>query len=89
MNKNIALALFAGLFGGMLSHYISPTVAFAQNQIQIPKEIRAQGFTLVDQSNQPVGTFIAEGVRIVLRDSKGREIWSAGGSGLQPLSNLR
>jgi hypothetical protein len=82
--------------GGLLTRYVAPPPAFAQNQAPITKEIRAQSFTLVDQSNQTAGTFAAEPVpgpgmrvRVVLRDSKGREIWSAGGTGLQPLTSVR
>ena len=67
------------------------------NNRPITKEIRAQSFTLVDQADHTVGTFTVEpappvrrdfkvGARIVLRDSSGREIWSAGGSAILPLS---
>jgi hypothetical protein len=55
------------------------------------KEIRAESFTLVDNRGNAVGTFAAEprGIhfpaRVVLRDSYGREIWSAGGSAIRPL----
>jgi hypothetical protein len=110
---SVALALMAGLLGGLLTRYIAPPAAFAQNQAPIPKEIRAQSFALVDPSDRTVGTFTAEPVlgapgtfvrpapglpndqsapqirwpmRVVLRDSNGREIWSAGGSVLRPLS---
>ena len=99
MNKNVALALAAGILGGMLTRYIAPPTAYAQNQAPptAPVEIRAQSFILVDQSDRTVGTFSAVPgplgplgrpilPRIVLRDFNGREIWSAGGSGLQPLT---
>ena len=109
MNKtfNVALALAAGLLGGQLTHYIAPLAAFAQVQVPpspapgvpnnrpITKEIRAQSFTLVDQADHTVGTFMGINAaladskvraRIVLRDSYGREIWSAGGSAILPLS---
>jgi hypothetical protein len=110
MNKsfNIALALAAGLLGGLLTHYIAPSAAFAQvqappspgagvpNNRPTTKEIRAQSFTLVDQADHTVGTFTVQPApvrrdfkvvaRIVLRDSNGREIWSAGGSAILPLS---
>jgi len=106
MNKtlSVALAVVAGLLGGMLTRYLAPPVAFAQNQAPATKEIRAQSFTLVDSSNRVAGTFTVDstppgwevlppgaqprvpsprgggpsGMRIVLRDSNGREIWSAG-----------
>lgn len=67
-----------------------------------PREIRAQSFTLVDGADNVVGTFtvapdqwigrdgsISRGGRIVLRDARGREIWSAGNT-VRPLSeNIR
>jgi hypothetical protein len=95
MNKTVALALAAGLLGGMLTRYIAPPTAYAQNPA--PAEIRAQSFVLVDKSDQTIGTFgVVPGPlgpfgrpilpRIVLRDYNGREIWSAGGSALQPLT---
>jgi hypothetical protein len=95
MNKTVALALAAGLLGGMLTRYIAPPSAHAQNPA--PAEIRAQSFVIVDQSDHAVGTFsVAAGPlgpfgrpifpRIVLKDFNGRDIWSAGGSGLQPLT---
>ena len=117
MNKTLSifLALFAGLVGGLLTRYMAPAVAFAQDQAPAAKEIRAQSFTLVDSLDQAVGTFTYEALpgrvmafsqgqqspdvqaleralrartpsRIVLRDANGREIWSAGGSVVRPLS---
>jgi hypothetical protein len=110
MNKTltVTLALVAGLVGGLLTRYIVPPVALAQNQAQITKEIRAQSFTLVDPSDHTVGTFSYEPdsssslgndpraltlairpmtpPRIVLRDSVGHELWSAGGTGIRRLS---
>ena len=102
---NVALALIAGLLGGLLTRYIVPPAAFAQNQAPITKEIRAQSFTLIDPSDHTVGTFtsaapdpgtipspnqIAPGrplpMRVVLRDSNGREIWSSSGTAIRPLS---
>ena len=107
---SIAIALLAGLLGGMLARYVAPPTAFAQNPTPVPKEIRAQSFTLVDPANRVVGTFTSDigaptppagvaptpptpnptpappsgrgpsGPRIVLRDSNGREIWSADGA---------
>ena len=35
----VALALFAGLLGGLLTRFIAPPAAFAQNQVSAPKEI--------------------------------------------------
>jgi hypothetical protein len=89
---NLVLVLIVGLLGGLLSRYIAPPSAFAQNQTPVAKEIRAQSFTLVDPIGRRVGAFVFEptlrgGIisagplsgRILLLDSNGREIWSAGG----------
>jgi len=102
MNKTltVALALGGGFLGGLLTRYIAPPATFAQNKTPITKEIRAQIFTLVDSSDHTLGVFTTEPVfgsvspyvggaapvRIVLRDSKGREIWIAGGSGIRPVT---
>ena len=113
MNKPliIVLALGGGLLGGLLTRYIGPPSAFAQNQASVTKEIRAQSFTLVDSSNRTIGTFTSDAdgppapppapgntipprlqrgpawrSHIVLRDSEGREIWSAGEAQIRPLS---
>ena len=86
---SIVLALFAGILGGTLTRYITPPSAFAQNdQSAATKEIRAQSVTLVDYLNRTVGTFTVApvGRRIVLQDSQGREIWSAGGSNFRNLT---
>lgn len=53
----IVLAFAAGLVGGLLSRYVAPPTTFAQNQAPVTKEFRAEGFTLVDSTNRPVGTF--------------------------------
>jgi hypothetical protein len=95
---SIVLALFAGVLGGALTRYITPPSAFAQNnQSTAPKEIRAQSVTLVDDQNRIVGTFMVAADagwqsanqgrrRIVLRDSQGHEIWSAGGTNFRYLT---
>jgi hypothetical protein len=62
MNKNIAIALIAGLIGGVSTRYISPSPVLAQTQPQPAKEICAQSFTLVDPSDGTVGTFSVERV---------------------------
>jgi hypothetical protein len=112
----IGFALVAGLVGGLLTRYVTPQAAFAQNQTPVIKEIRAQSFALVDSSNRVVGTFTSDAdgppaiarpgpppapgsiappplrrpaagrSRIVLLDSDGREIWSAGEAQIRPLS---
>ena len=59
MNKalTVATALVAGLVGGLLTRYVVPPAAFAQDQAPITKEIRAQSFTLVDIFDRSIGTF--------------------------------
>lgn len=93
MHRNTVVALLAGLAGGMLTRYIAPPPVFAQNPTLVPKEIRAESFTFVDSSDRPAGTLTVEkgpnrigSSQIVLRDPRGRVIWSAGGSGFLPLS---
>ena len=61
----VAVALVAGLAGGMLTRYITPPTAFAQApaaaaQTTVTDELRARSFVLVDQSDNAVGTFTAE-----------------------------
>jgi hypothetical protein len=94
---NLSLSLAAGLIGGALSHYISPERVHAQAAAPAPKEIRAQRFTLVNESGAVLGTFsidseLADGrpkgaPTIKLFDEDGREIWSAGGNMIRPLSH--
>ena len=95
MNKHftVMIALASGLLGGLASRYIAPQVAFAQSQAPVTNEVRAQSFALVDASNRTMGKFTVETqpigpspARIVLRDAAGREIWSAGGTGMMPLN---
>ena len=66
---SFAVALVAGLAGGMLARYIAPPAVFAQAnnaqthltaQTPVTNEIRAQSFVLVDRFNEVVGTFTAE-----------------------------
>ena len=63
---SVAVALLAGLVGGMLTRYIAPPSVFAQTQnaqaqnSAVTKEVRAESFTLVDQYGNVAGTFTAE-----------------------------
>lgn len=57
---NFALALAAGIVGGVLSHYLAPIVVLAQSQNAPPKEIRAERFILVDAKGVPRGVFAIE-----------------------------
>src|SRR5580704_10014797 len=54
---NIALALAAGLIGGLISRYIAPPAVMAQNQTPVTKELRAQSFVFVDASGKTIATF--------------------------------
>ena len=77
MNKSlsVALILVAGLLGGLLSRYIAPPSALAQDQAPITKEIRAQSFTLVDELDHTIGTFTVDpGSTATLRMPNGREV---------------
>ncbi len=94
-NLSLALALVAGLLGGFLSRYISPSAVHAQVQPPNALEIRSQHFIVVDAQGRVVGTFtgaITETPggralpRIALVDPTGRELWSAGGNGFKELS---
>ena len=67
----IVVALAAGLSGSALMRYVAPPVAFAQDRTPVAKEIRAQSFTLVDQSNNVIGVFTSEPVQGAFRDVPG------------------
>ena len=91
MNRtmHITLALAAGLLGGLLSRYLTPTPVFAQAQAPAPKEIRAQSFVLVNKQGAPLGRigFDAEGIpNITLVDENGRTILSTKATLLLPSS---
>ena len=97
---NLAFALAAGLFGGLLSHYVWPQPVQAQSQAPAPKEIRAQSVVLVNDKGTVLGTFAYDegspqgagiplslaGPSIRLFDTSGREIWRAGGNAMRPLA---
>lgn len=81
-NLNVAVALAAGLLGGMLSHYVWAPSVHADSVA--PKEMRAQSFVLVDAKGNVEGTFSAvrgpNGAPMIkLVDSNGRDIWDVGG----------
>ena len=87
MNRklNLTLALAAGLLGGVLSRYITPSPVLAQTGPA--KEVRAQSFVLVDDNNNVVGTFTAsqrvpkpggQNQTVILLDRNDKEIWRAG-----------
>jgi len=80
----LALALGAGLFGGMLSRNVTPATVLAQGQPATPKDIRAQRFTLVNERGIVLGVFgldsSKEGSNPALRlfDESGHEVFRAG-----------
>ena len=92
----IAVAVVAGLAGGMLTRFIAPPPAFAQAPAQTAQgpsdEVRARSFVLVDNRNNPVATFVAGSGRgtesgvVELKDPGGNVIWRAGGSPVRPLN---
>ena len=53
---NLALALAAGLLGGLLSRYIAPQSALAQSPAPSTKEIQAQSFVFVAPDGHPLAT---------------------------------
>ena len=77
MKKTYLLfSIGAGLVGGLLPSALRPTAAHAESQPL--EEIKAQRFTLVNQSGVSMGTFsLDESGRpqIVLRDELGHEVW--------------
>jgi len=89
---NLGLSIAAGLLGGGCSHYIWTQPVQAQNQAPAPKELRAQSFVVVNDRGeiQAVLTFGKpkdDRTTVKLYDSKGREIFTAGGDQLRPLSS--
>ena len=77
MNKSyFAVSIATGLLGGILSSYWRPIAV--QAQAQAPEEIRAQRFTLVNQSGAVMGTFSFDQSgrpQIILRDASGHDVW--------------
>jgi hypothetical protein len=87
---NVVLSIAAGLFGGVLSHYVWTQPVQAQARIPAPKEIRAQRFVLGNDKDEVEAVFSFDQSRlgrpiVKLFDSEGHEIWSAGGDPLRPL----
>ena len=101
MNKStIAVALAAGLIGGVISRYISPAPVLAQQaqaQSPAPVELRAQRFSLVNPDGSVVATFTVDHPKtpdsfplpppsVRLLDSGGKELWRAGGNPMRKLA---
>jgi hypothetical protein len=96
MNRklNLTLALAAGLLGGLLSRYLTPTSVLAQPQTPAPRELRAQSFVLVNESGAALGEFAIDHdgmANIKLYDQKANAegmnhvIWIARGMSVQSL----
>jgi hypothetical protein len=88
---NIGLSIAAGLLGGIFSHYVWTQPVQAQNQTPAPKEVRAQSFVVVNEKGETQGVLTFGEPKngrtsVKLFDSNGREIFSAGGSPMRPLS---
>ncbi len=87
----LALALAAGLLGGLLSHHLTLTSVFAQTTAPIVGETRAQSFVVVDGKNNVVGRFTSsfqtrgQSPTIVLLDAEGHELWRGNGASVRPL----
>ena len=77
MNKsNLLLSIAAGVLGGAVSMFFAQPTAHAQ--AQVPEEIRAQRFSLVDQQGKTFGSFSFDESgrpQIVLRDRAGHDVW--------------
>jgi hypothetical protein len=85
MNRTLSLALAfaAGVFGGTLSGYITPTTVLARADSTAPKDIRAQRFTLVNEHGAVVGVLgiddsVEGAATLRLFDDQGHEIFRAG-----------
>jgi hypothetical protein len=98
MKTNVVVGLVAGLLGGFLAHYADVRSVHAQDGLlAVPtKEIRASRFVLVDDANKVEGvlTFDSSDRKmpngspaIKFFDSAGKEVFSVGGRGLQPLAS--
>jgi hypothetical protein len=86
---NLFLALAAGLFGGLLSRYLTPASVLAQTNP--PREIVAQSFVLADGRGHEVGRFTfqppsgpGQASVVVLLDPEGHEVWRSRAS-IHPL----
>ena len=94
----LILALAAGFAGSALFQGLSLVSVHAQVPSALPKEIRAQSFVLVDDSNTALGRFAIRYPASVSReryksgyiqlfDSSGNEIFAAGGMTARPVSH--
>ena len=94
----LILALAAGFVGSALFHGLTLVSVHAQAPSSPQKELRAQGFVLVDDNNRALGRFAIHYPASVSReryksgyiqlfDSSGNEIFTAGGMTARPVSH--
>ena len=93
MNRtlHLILALAAGLLGGLLSRYLTPTPVFAQAQAPAAREVRAQSFVLLNKQGVPLGRIgiDSDGLpNITLVDENGRTIWSTKATLMRQARNI-
>jgi hypothetical protein len=85
---NVGLSLAAGLFGGLLSHYVTPPPVHAQAEV-VPQEVKAHNFLLVNDAGKTTGVFGIDpdgNAQVTLLDKAGKVIWSSRGNAtLKPL----
>jgi TonB family protein len=80
--RNLALSLGAGLVGGLLSNYAVPVLVHAQQpQSLVSRELRAQRFVLVNETNKVMATLIYQGMDptnavAALVDRGGQSTWT-------------
>ena len=101
-SMTIAIAFIGALVGGLVTRYIAPPAVLAQSpgkEIRaerftlVDAKGRTAGTFVVEQERSvsraeksAPGTDAQGPRRILLVDPNGREIWSAGGSAVRPLS---
>jgi len=76
----IVLALAAGFIGGTISQHIAPPPVYAQPQIPVPREIRAESFVIVDTHGVPRGAFAVNernGWPMIEITDRKRHAWAA------------
>ena len=94
----LILALAAGFAGSALFNGLSLISVYAQVSSTPPKELRAQSFVLVDDSNKALGRLAIRYPAspsserygfgyIQLFDSSGNELFTAGGMRARPVSH--
>jgi hypothetical protein len=89
---NLGQSIAAGLLGGVFSHYVWTQPVQAQNQTPAPKEVRAESFVVVNDKGEVQGVLTFGEPKngrtsVKFYDSKGREIFTAGGDQMRPLSS--